>query len=381
MLSPERLPLASYLIDLTYISMWNRPQPRPKLVVHTTNRHLSDGARAKGSAKYLAVAIAIMVAVSHFVPGWFPGPKNFKPPVAATVPIERAAVDEPEPVAPLTAEVPSPQPETAPITQAADTPAWRKYAVPVTLDPAKAKIAIIIDDMGVNHAKSREVLTLPSVLTLSFLPYADGVAEMAQEGRAKGHEIMVHIPMEPMNEDVDPGPNALRTTMMPGELRTAIDANLAKFTDYVGINNHMGSLFTQDSYALKELMGILKDRGLFLLDSKTIGASQAYNEAKAAGVPAIERDVFLDDDPAYASVTKQIQRAEEIAHKKGMAVVIGHPKEDTIRALKEFLARADKNGIQIVPLSALVMMTEQENVAQEHLPPPEPMPEPSAPSP
>ncbi len=368
--------------------MWNRPKPRPKLIIHTTNRHLSDGDRARGSAKFLVVAIAIMVVVMHFTPtSWlFPEAKH-KPPKPAVVPIERVAVEpKPEPTLVVAEPVIVVPPEPAPQNferpyGPENLPAWQRYAVPVVLDPAKVKIAIVIDDMGVNHVKSREMLALPSVLTLSFLPYADGVAEMAKEARAKGHEIMVHIPMEPMSADENPGPNALLTTLMPGELQQRVMTNLNGLSGYVGINNHMGSLFTQDTLALKELMKILKAQGLFMLDSKTIGNSQAYNEAKLAGVPAVERDVFLDNDPAYAAVVKQFQEAEAVARKKGSAIVIGHPKEDTIRALKEFLARADADGLQVVPLSALVKMTETENVAQGHLPPPAPMPEPSAPSP
>ena len=80
--------------------MWNRPKPRPKLIIHTTNRHLSDGDRARGSAKFLVVAIAIMVVVMHFTPtSWlFPEAKDFRPPKPAIVPIERAVVEpKPEP--------------------------------------------------------------------------------------------------------------------------------------------------------------------------------------------------------------------------------------------------------------------------------------------
>jgi polysaccharide deacetylase 2 family uncharacterized protein YibQ len=201
-------------------------------------------------------------------------------------------------------------------------------------------------------------MELSPALTLAFLPYANHVATMAEEARLRGHELMVHLPMEPLNTSVNPGPDALRTAMTPDELKTAIDANLSKFGKYVGVNNHMGSKFTQDAPAMKELMHILKEREVFFLDSKTIASSQAYGEAKAAGIPAVERDVFLDDDPSLQAVRHQMDIAQAIARRRGFAVVIGHPKENTIQVLKEFLAQADARGFQVVPLSAIVKSSE-----------------------
>jgi polysaccharide deacetylase 2 family uncharacterized protein YibQ len=333
--------------------MWNRIKPRPKLTIHTTDRNLSAGQHVSGKGKYLAIALAVLFLLTHYFPSrwWLPEPSDFKP--AAIPPAEREAEEVVLPA--VKEEKPRPL-----IPYGPALPDWRRYAIPVMLDERKAKIAIVIDDMGVNRPKSREVIDLPSVLTLAFLPYANKVDEMAEDARIKGHELMVHMPMEPLNTSANPGPDALRTTMTSDELNAAIHTNLSKFGKYVGINNHMGSKFTQDVPALKELVAILKERGLFFLDSKTIASSQAYNEAKAAGVPAVERDVFLDDNPSLDSVRHQMRVAEAVARKKGFAVVIGHPKENTIQVLKEFLSQADAKGFQVVPLSAIVKMSETE---------------------
>ena len=334
--------------------MWNRTKPRPKLTIHTTDRSLNGGQPELGRGKYLIVAVVILLLITRYLPDgwWFPESSDFK---SAAIPIEQPK----EPAPPVIKEKPVSLTPYGP-----EIPNWRRYAIPVRLEDGKAKIAIVIDDMGVNRAKSREVLDLPSVLTLAFLPYAHDVALMAEDARARGHELMVHIPMEPLNISANPGPNALRTTMTPDQLKEAINDNLSKFSEYAGINNHMGSKFTQDVPALKELIAILKERGVFLLDSKTIASSRAYNEAEAAGVPAVTRDVFLDDDPTLDAVRRQMEIAEAIAKKKGFAVVIGHPKENTIQVLKEFLSQAGAKGFQVVPLSAIVKMTEAKKMSE-----------------
>lgn len=336
-----------------------KPAPRPKLRIHQTSRDLSPPPREKGRRiPFVIIAIVFMVALTQLFPDWwFPKPRSAKP---VTVPIERnegewATIEKIEVGPPVETAEPAPterEPYGPPTP--AKKPLWMQNAVPVTLQPGKAYVAIVIDDMGVNVPKSREMLDLPSVLTLSFLPYARNVGAMAKEARGKGHEIMVHIPMEPMNGELDTGRDVLLTGMRNDEMRRIIDTNLAQLDGYVGVNNHMGSKFTQDEAAMAELATILKERGLTFLDSKTIAASKGFDIARGMGLPAAERDVFLDNDPALPEVQKQLARLEKIALKKGHAIAIGHPKADTITALREWLKQADAKGIQIVPYSALV---------------------------
>lgn len=300
----------------------------------------------------MLIAVVLMLVVTRIVPmdWWFPAPKATPTPV--TVPIERVVPPVITPVPPP--EIPVAAAEHVPAAKPLEKKLWQLNAVPVVLDPGKVHVAIVIDDMGVNVAKSREMLDMPSVLTLSFLPYASNVGEMTEAARARGHELMVHIPMEPMDGTLNSGENVLMTSMTPQQLRDTVEINLGKFSGYVGINNHMGSRFTQDEAALAELVSILKERGLTLLDSKTIASSRAFVIAQGLGIPAAERDVFLDDDPSLPAVRHQLSLLEKVALSKGTAIAIGHPKADTIVALKEWLPQAEAKGIQIVPFSALV---------------------------
>ena len=252
---------------------------------------------------------------------------------------------------------------------AAEVPQWKKNAVPVVLDPDKPKVVIVIDDLGVARSYSKEVLELPGPLTLSFLPYAEHLGGLVKEGRKNGHEIMVHMPMEPMNPDLDMGSIYLSTEEPPEVFDEMLQKGLKAFGGYVGMNNHMGSRLTQDKDAMRRVMVELHKRGLLFLDSRTIAGSVGAQTAKEYDVPYASRDVFLDDDPSLESVRKSLEKVERVARDHGQAIAIGHPKPNTIAALQEWLPTLAEKGFQLVPVSAVVVTKTPVSVSQAAAPP------------
>jgi len=91
-----------------------------------------------------------------------------------------------------------------------------------------------------------------------------------------------------------------------------------------GVNNHMGSLGTQDQRLLEPIMRVLKERQLFFLDSRTSAKSKAITVARTIGVSSVERDVFLDNDQDREAILRALQDGAKIAEKRGYAVMIGH---------------------------------------------------------
>ena len=163
-------------------------------------------------------------------------------------------------------------------------------------------IAIVIDDMGLDRKRSSRVVGLPAPLTLAWLPYANDLPHQTKVARAAGHELMVHIPMEPQANDIDPGPDAMRVGIGNAELLRRLDQDLKSFDGYIGVNNHMGSRFTEDAVGMKVILGELQRRGLMFLDSRTTSHSVASGIARGMHLPALGRDVFLDDDMSPAAV-------------------------------------------------------------------------------
>ena len=250
---------------------------------------------------------------------------------------------EPEPVVKIEPE-PKPKPETKP----------KPGAVPVPKTGPKPKIVIVIDDLGIDKPRTARIINLPGPLTLSFLTYASGLDKQTRAARDAGHELWMHIPMEPGSPDVDPGPNVLLTGIPKPELLASIKWNLEQFSGYVGINNHMGSRFTADLPGLRTVMEELKRRDLLFLDSVTSGKSVAGKAAREIGVPFARRNVFLDHQDDKVGIERRLAEVERLARGKGLAVAIGHPRERTLTALRTWLTELEAKGFRLVPLSAAI---------------------------
>jgi polysaccharide deacetylase 2 family uncharacterized protein YibQ len=228
------------------------------------------------------------------------------------------------------------------------------FAVPATAQSSRPAIAIVIDDMGVDRARSLRMIELKGPLTLSLMTYADNLPDLASRARRGGHEVMAHLPMEPIDPKENPGRGALRVNMDEAAIRATLAADLDSWSGYVGINNHMGSRFTADRARMNVVMAELKSRGLLWLDSKTIPGSAGAAAAQAAGVPYIERDVFIDNEQTVDAVLAQLTDAEKIARARGTAIAIGHPHDATLEALARWLPEVDRKGLALVPVTEIL---------------------------
>ena len=245
-------------------------------------------------------------------------------------------------------------PKTLPKTVKASEPLWKKNAVKTIVPEDKARVVVIIDDVGMNSSAAKELAAMKAPLTLAFLPYAQHVDKLAAVAKKNGHELMIHMPMEPMNPDIDTGPIVLRTDDSPAEFDKMLNKAMSSFTGYVGLNNHMGSRLTQDKSAMRHLMKRLNEDGLLFVDSRTIAGSVAEETAIEFGVPNTARDVFLDDDPSIEAVRKSLKKGERIASKYGTVIMIGHPKKNTITALKEWLPTLTEKDMVLVPITNVI---------------------------
>ncbi|WP_231714723.1 divergent polysaccharide deacetylase family protein [Enhydrobacter aerosaccus] len=245
---------------------------------------------------------------------------------------------------------PKPAPQLAALAPG-ELPPWRRYAVPFRDLNSRPLITIVIDDVGLDRPRSKRAWELPGPITLSFLPYAKDLREQAKTARAHGNELMLHMPMEPTGH-ADPGPNALLVSLNDGDIRQRVVADLDSFDGYVGVNNHMGSRFTAYRPGMEIVLRIFKTRGLLFLDSRTTAQTVGESLAQELGVPSINRNVFLDDDESLGAVKRKLAETEEVARRQGFAVAIGHPHENTLQALAEWLPGVSAKGFALAPLTA-----------------------------
>ena len=284
-----------------------------------------------------------------------PGDLMALPTLKVTVETQGTAKPAPEPV-----EKSVPEPAIEPETENKPNEKEEQLAVAVPASSLGAiskptpKIAIVIDDLGIDIPRTARAIKLKGPLTLSFMTYATKLDKQTKAARNAGHELWMHIPMEPGSPDIDPGPNVLLTGLPKEELRASIFWHLNQFSGHVGINNHMGSRFTADLEGLRVVMEELKKRDLMFLDSITSGRSVARRAAREAGVPFIGRNIFIDHLDESPEIQKRLAEVEQFARKSGYAVAIGHPREKTLRVIGPWLDTIESKGFRLVPLSALI---------------------------
>ena len=234
-------------------------------------------------------------------------------------------------------------------------PRWINNSVPVFKQPEFSYVSIVLDDMGLNRKRLNEGIELGGPLTLSFLSYAPNLIEQTTIASSKGHELMLHLPMEPLGDE-DPGPGALFVDMKSMQLKQSLNLALEKFPNFIGVNNHMGSRFTSNSKLMEFLLRNLNERGYLFLDSVTTSGSVALKIGRRLEAPVVARDIFLDDVDDEKEVKLRLAQTELIAKKTGTAIAIGHPRKATLRVLKDWMHGLEQKKIQLVPLSTIAQI-------------------------
>jgi polysaccharide deacetylase 2 family uncharacterized protein YibQ len=221
-------------------------------------------------------------------------------------------------------------------------------------DCSNSSIALIIDDIGPCANKARQFLDLNIPLTFSILPRDPKSEELAHEIHAKGHEIMLHQPMEPYDSWLNPGPGALYVGDELDKILNVMEENISSIPHAKGVNNHMGSRFTASQKDMQDTLEIIKERGLFFVDSLTCGNSKGYDTAKRLNMPAAYRNIFLDNQINELAILYQLKKLNDHAIQYGHAIGIGHPHPETARAIGLFLRAIKNSSINLVPISSFV---------------------------
>lgn len=307
-----------------------------------------------GAITAISLVIVLVVMLAGGEPEKTVTPVAVRQPQTTAAPgAEKTGAD---PIGDLIASLPeksahtAPPPEGLPVFEG--EPAWKRHATATAIPGGTAVIAVVIDDVGLNRARTADVIGLPAPVTLSFMPYGEDLQDQVDKARTLGHEVMLHLPMQPESDREDPGPKALLTTLPPQELQDRVVWNMDRFSGYVGFNNHMGSRFTSDQEGMGVVMREAARRGLMFLDSRTTPHSTGTAAAARFGVPLLKRDIFIDNVATEAAVRAQLDKAAELARKRGAVIVIGHPHKATVAALRAWIPTLQ--DVTLVPITALL---------------------------
>jgi hypothetical protein len=310
-------------------------------------------ARPGGAPRWLLLSIAAVL----FAVGIYLGIEIGKPPPR---PDFGRKADAPPPSAGKSTTPPSSVSEPAssgpePASHEAPEPG---EPLPVVRQPAPGsaahpRLALVIDDLGRSLEDLDTLAALGVPITYAVLPFEVRTAEVVSELRRRGAEYLCHLPMEAQG-GANPGPGALLLSMDHAELEAATRKALAAVPGALGVNNHMGSGIAADRGAITTVVSVVAEAGLYFLDSRTTHETLGYTVAHQLGIPAAERQVFLDTRREREYIRGQFAQFLEAARTRGGAIAIAHPYPETLEVLAESVPLAVAEGFEFVRVSALL---------------------------
>ena len=232
---------------------------------------------------------------------------------------------------------------------------------PITPTPSGSKhyIALIIDDIGYSGPLGERAIALPGAVTYAVLPHTPFGTELAELAHSHNKEVMLHAPMSNLAHQ-PLGPGALTDALNQEDFIATLKGNIDAVPHLQGINNHMGSELTGMQTQMQWVMEVLKERGLYFVDSFTTAQSVAGDTARQQAIPTTTRNVFLDNETTAEDIDREFQRLLQTAREKGTAVGIGHPYEETLDYLEKALPTLAQKNVELISVSAMIRLQQGE---------------------
>ncbi|KOO42789.1 divergent polysaccharide deacetylase family protein [Priestia koreensis] len=231
------------------------------------------------------------------------------------------------------------------------------YGATTANEPTKT-LTLVIDDFGNNMRGTDEMLKLPTTLTVAIMPFLATTAQDANKAHQYGHEVIIHLPMEPVKGKKSwLGPGAITTDLSDKEIKRRVEKAIETVPHAVGMNQHMGSKATADERVMRIVLEACKRHGLFYLDSRTTGKSVIPKLAKEIGVPYLENELFLDDIFTAEHIVRKANTIAQRLDYDQQVIAIGHvgiTGPTVASVLKRYIPVFKEHKAEMVPLSSLI---------------------------
>ena len=188
----------------------------------------------------------------------------------------------------------------------------------------KAQLIFVFDDGGQNLEHLKKFLELPFPITVAVLPQITHSVESANLVRKSGNEVILHQPMQSVNENINPGPGAITPDMTDEQIISQLFVNINQIAPIAGMNNHEGSGITADADKMALILQMASENGIYFLDSRTNVETQVPYVAHELGYPWYERNIFLDNEKTRQNALSELKKGLALANKNGSVIMIGH---------------------------------------------------------
>lgn len=292
-------------------------------------------------------------------------PETSSPP-QKPAPTGEAASAAPAPAPPSTAPAPAASPPAStesaaatltapPATIAQDRP-WRRYAAAFPADDPRPRVALVVTGLGLSSAATRAAIQqLPRGVTLAFSPYTSNLQQWVMQARDAGHEVLIELPMEPMNYPADdPGPQAMLSSLPPAANLQRLDWVLSRADGVAGVVANMGSRFAADAQLMRPVLMRLAERGFLYVDNRTAPVSAVPDVARGLNLPWAANTRFVDAEATRVAIDGRLQQLERTARENGAALALAQPYPVTIERVVAWAQSLEVKGLALAPASALV---------------------------
>jgi polysaccharide deacetylase 2 family uncharacterized protein YibQ len=212
----------------------------------------------------------------------------------------------------------------------------------------KPMVSLVVGGLGLNAVTTRAAIErLPAEVTLSFVPYAEGLQAWIDMARAQGHEVMIELPMEPTGyPDNDPGPYTLLSSGGADDVEAKLDWLLGRATGYFGVTNYLGDRFATSDEGMGAMLAVLRQRGVAFLDDGSM-------RRKPGAFARASADRIIDEQQSPAAIMGQLTALEAAAKTRGAALGTGFSYPVTVEAAARWTAGLEARGLQLAPASAM----------------------------
>ena len=217
------------------------------------------------------------------------------------------------------------------------------------------KIAIVIDDFGYrNDDVSDGFLKINANLTYAIIPGHNYSTSFGEKAANAGYEVIVHMPMENTGKTYGEEKFVLMTDMDSETIKRRINNAFFQIPTAIGMNNHQGSKASADQHVMSNVAKVIKEKGLFFLDSRTTVETVIVTTMEVFGVPTAKRNIFLDNEDSELEIRTQLEKLVKKAERDGSSIGIGHAKRNTLSVLKAEIPKLQKRGFKFVFVSEMV---------------------------
>ncbi len=218
-----------------------------------------------------------------------------------------------------------------------------------------AKVGMILAGIGLSDTDSLDAIQqLPAGITLAVSPYAMHPEPLLEQARARGHELLISIPMEPQGYPLnDEGPQALLTRAPLSVNGQRLLWTLSRIAGYAGATGALDGLRGERFAATREQLGQMEDqlalRGLFYIDPRP-------GQPPPTRVSGRSVDLIIDEPAVGFEIEAKLTTLTQLALNRGSAIgLAGIPRPVTVDRLLAWTNQLASHGVVLVPASALIL--------------------------